>query len=165
MDGQRRGSVLIEFTLVGIPLIFMMTSIMMIALAMWQFETLAYGTQTTARFVVMHGRTCTQDGNSCTVTLNDIATYFSGQTIALDPNKTKLTLKSVSGTTTCEPLISCNGNTTVFPSAADNGINFDVTVTATYGVVNPLALFWRGTAGAGPGTLNLFATSRQRIMF
>jgi len=165
MRSQRSGSTLIEFTLVGIPLIFMMMSILMTAIGMWQFESLAYGAQSTARFIAMHGRTCTQDGNSCIVTVSDVAAYFSGQTIALDPAKANITLKSASTTTSCRPIASCIGNSAQFPSAADNGVNFDVTVTASYGVVNPLAMFWPGTTPVGSGTFDLYATSRQRITF
>ena len=156
---------MIEFTLVGVPMICTITSIIMTAIAMWQFESLAFGTQITARYIVMHGRTCTQDGNSCTVTVSDIAAYFARQTIALDPSQTNLTLKSATATRNCSPLNSCTGDTTQFPSAVDNGVNFDVTVKATYGVTNPLAMFWPGTTGVGSGNFNLMATSRQRIVF
>lgn len=165
MGHVRRGSTLIEFTLVGIPLIFIITSAMMVALAMWQFENLEYGSQSTARFVAMHGRLCAQNGTSCTTTVDDVAKFFATQTMALDPSKTQLTLTAATAATVCNPLNTCNGNLAQFPDSAHNGINFDVTVAATYPVVNPLGIFWPGNSGLGAATINLYGQSRQRIVF
>ena len=50
---RRRGSALLEFTLVGIPILFLSTSVISASLDMWQFHNLAYGTQMTARYVAM----------------------------------------------------------------------------------------------------------------
>jgi hypothetical protein len=138
---------------------------MCVALDMWQFDNLAFGAQTTARYITMHGRSCVQDGSSCIVTVGDIASYFTAHTIALDPSKTNLTLKSASATTDCHPVNVCNGNANQFPNSTDNGVNFDVTVTAYYAVANPISMFWPGASTVGASTFNLFATSRQRIVF
>jgi Flp pilus assembly protein TadG len=161
----RRGSALLEFTLVGIPILFISTSIMSASLDMWQFHNLAYGTQMTARYAAMHGRSCTQNGNACTVTVGDLSTYFEGQALALDPSKLNLKLQSLSETIHCDPLDTCKSSTTMFPNAADNGVKFDIVVTATYPVTNPIAMFWPGVGSVMPATFNLFATSRQMIVF
>jgi hypothetical protein len=163
--GGRRGSALLEFTLVGIPMIFISTSIMSASLDMWQFHNLAYGTQMTARYAAMHGRSCTQNGNTCTVTVGDLATYFQGQALALDASRLSVQLHSLSETINCDPLDTCSSNATVFPNPADNGVKFDIVVTATYPVTNPIALFWPGVGSVTPATFNLFATSRQMIVF
>lgn len=113
----------------------------------------------------MHGRSCTQNGNTCTVTVGDIAAYFEGQALALDSSKLNLKLQSLSETINCNPLNSCNSNTTVFPNSADNGVKFDIVMTATYPVTNPIAMFWPGVGSVMPSTFNLFATSRQMIVF
>jgi hypothetical protein len=106
-----------------------------------------------------------QDSSTCTVTVGDIASYFAAHAIALDPSKTNLTLKSATATTNCNPLNSCSGNAVQFPSSTDNGINFDVTLTASYSVTNPVAMFWPTGSAAAPSTFNLFAMSRQRILY
>jgi len=41
IEKTRRGSALLEFTLVGIPMIFISTSVMSASLDMWQFHNLA----------------------------------------------------------------------------------------------------------------------------
>lgn len=162
---KRRGSSLLEFTLVGIPVIFISISVVSASLNMWQFHNLAYGTQMTARYVAMHGRTCTQNGNSCTVTVGDIASYFQGQSLALDSSKLNVKLQSVSQTINCNPLNTCSSSATMFPNATDNGVKFDIVVTATYPITNPMAMFWPGAGTVSAGTFNLFATSRQMIVF
>ncbi len=162
---KRRGSALLEFTLVGIPLLFISTSVISASLDMWQFHNLAYGTQMTARYVAMHGRTCSQNGNSCTVTVGDIAAYFEGQALALDASKLNVTLQSISETINCNPVDTCNSSTAVFPNSSDNGVKFDIVVTGTYPVTNPIALFWPGAGSVSAATFNLYATSRQMIVF
>lgn len=164
-EKRRRGSALLEFTLVGIPILFVSTSVMAAGLNMWQFHNLAYGTQMTARYVAMHGRTCTQNGNSCTVTVGNIAAYFEGQALALDASKLNLQLQSLNETIHCNPLNTCNSSTTVFPNSADNGVKFDIVLTAVYPVTNPIAMFWPGAGTVNAATFNLSATSRQMIIF
>jgi hypothetical protein len=161
---QERGSNLLEFSLVGVPVILMACAATTMALSMWQFHTLEFGTQITTRYIAMHGRSCVQDSTTCTVTVGDIASYFAAHAIGLDPSKTNLTLKSANVTTNCNPLNSCNGNTAQFPSATDNGINFDITLTASYLVTNPVAML-SPSGSAVPSAFNLFATSRQRILY
>jgi Flp pilus assembly protein TadG len=162
---RERGSALIEFALLGIPVIFVFTSVMTVALDMWQYASLAYSTETTARYIVMHGRTCSQNGNSCTLTVGNIASFFDAQGVSLDPAAVNMTLKSAISTTTCNPLTSCSGNATQFPNSTENGLNFDVTVTATYAVSSPIAMFWPGASAVGAGNFTLMAKSRQRIIF
>src|SRR5258708_38744086 len=127
--GRENGQSLVEFTLVGVPVLFMMTSVITVAIDMWQYENLAYAAQTTARYVAMHGRTCIQDGSNCALTVSDVATYLSSHAIALDASQAQVTLQSATASTVCNPLTACSGNTTQFPIATDNGANFDVTVT------------------------------------
>jgi hypothetical protein len=93
----------LEYSLVGAPLMLVACTVMMMALTMWEFHSLEYGTQATTRFIVMHGRSCVQDSSTCTVTVGDIAGYFAAHTIALDPSKTNLTLKSASATNVLQP--------------------------------------------------------------
>jgi Flp pilus assembly protein TadG len=162
---SRRGSAALEFTLTGIPLIFLTLAILESSLAMWQFHTLAWVAEAGARYISVHGRGCTQNGNACTVTVGNIASVIAGQGLALDPGKLKVTLYSQSTSVTCNPLNSCNNNSAQFPSSADNGPNLDVKVVATYPVSNPIPMYWFGSAGSSGGIFNLSATSRQRIVF
>ena len=161
---RRRGNALIEFTLLGVPLLFITISIVAVSIDMWEFHNLAYSVEQTARYVTVHGATCTQNTNSCTITVGNVATYFKTQALALDPTQVIVKITDGSGTTTCNPVNSCTGSATQFPNPANNSVGSDVTIKATYILKNPVVLFWPPDIDA-PADFTVGATSRQRIIF
>src|SRR5215471_18790761 len=52
---QRGGSSLIEFTLVGIPIIFVLISTFEMSRGMWLYHTLAYAAREGTRYAIVHG--------------------------------------------------------------------------------------------------------------
>jgi len=161
---RRSGQSLVEFTLMGIPMVFVTISVVYMSIGMWQFHSLAYASDMTARYVSVHGATCGQSGNTCTITVGNVANFFATQAMALDTSKVIVKLKDGSGTTTCSAVSSCNSTSTQFPNASYNSVGSDITITATYGVKSPLAMFWPPDVDwAHDYTLG--AQSRQRIMF
>ena len=161
----RRGASLIEFTLIGIPVIFVTAGIVNASIAMWQFSNMAYAIQVTDSYVVLHGRGCTQNGNSCSLTVGGVASMIAAQGPSLDSSKLKIALTTHGATLVCEPLNTCFSNTTQFPSATDNAVNFDVKIVATYPFTSPVAMFWPGSGSVSTGTVTLGATTRQTIQF
>ncbi len=161
---RRSGQSLIEFTLMGIPMVFVTISVVYVSIGMWQFHSLAYASEMTARYVSVHGATCAANGNTCTITVGNVATFFSTQAMALDTSKVIVKMKDNSGTTTCNPLNTCNTTSTQFPAASSNAVGSDITITATYGVKSPLAMFWPPDIDwAHDYTVG--AQSKQRILF
>lgn len=163
-NSRRAGNALIEFTLLGIPLLFTTTSIVAVSIDMWEYHCLAYASEATARYITMHGATCSQNSNSCTITVGNVATYFKSQALALDPAQVIVNITDGSGTTTCNPANSCTASATRFPNAGYNSIGSDVTVKATYILKNPIAMFWPPNFDP-PADFTVGATSRQRILF
>ena len=161
---HRNGNALIEFTLLGIPIIFITISIVSVSINMWEFHNLSYAVQATARYVTLHGDTCTRYGNSCVITVGNVATYFKGQALALDPTQVIVKLTDSSGTTTCNPVNNCTSSATQFPASSGNAVGSNVTVKATYVLRNPIALFWPPDEDL-PSVFTVGATSRQRILF
>jgi len=162
----KRGSSLVEFTLVGIPLICIITSLCSVSLNMWQYHNLAYTVDLTTRYIASHGSVCTQSGNTCATTLGSIYNVMSKSGMALDPTKLNVTLTSASGAnTTCQPLSNCSGSATQWPSATDNAIGNDVKVFATYKLVNPIIMFFPDGNKTQAGQFTVGATARQRITF
>ena len=161
---SRLGNSLIEFVLIGIPVIFITISIVEVSIDMWEYHCLAYATEVTARYITTHGATCSANGNTCTIKISDVATYFAAQAIALDAAKVIVKMTDGSGTTTCSPVNSCNSTATQFPSATYNSVGSDITIVSTYVLRNPLALYWPPNVDAS-GTFTVGATSRQRIVF
>ncbi len=162
---NRRGSALLEFTLLGIPVLFLFTSVVTCSIDMWQFYTLSYAVEMTSRYAGMHGATCTQGTNTCTVNVGNVTTYLTRQAIALDTSKLNVTLTDGSGSTSCNPVTTCTSGTSRFPAAAYSTVGLDLTVKATYSLTNPIFMFWPGSGGTGPGSFTVGATSTQRIIF
>jgi Flp pilus assembly protein TadG len=161
----RRGNVMIEFVLITVPVLFMTISIVEASIAMWQYHSMVYAVDATARYVTTHGRGCTRSGNTCSITVGNVTTLISTLAAALEDSKLNVTLTTASGATTCNPVNTCFSSTTQFPPATANGINSDITIAATYPVTSPLPLFWPGAGSSMTGVLTLGASSRQRINF
>ena len=100
---SRSGNTLIEFSLLGIPIVFITMTIVSVSIAMWQFHCLAYASEASAAYASVHGATCAQNGNSCSITIGNMATYFASQAIALPQSQVTVKFKDGSGTTTCNP--------------------------------------------------------------
>ena len=162
--GNRRGNTLIEFTLLGIPMIFIMVSVVSVSIDMWQFLDLPYCVEETARYVTTHGQGCSQNGSNCLITVGNVAAFFESQTAALDPSQVNVTLTDGSGSTNCNPVSACGASSAQFPNAGYNSPGSDVKVQATYVLKNPIAMFWPPDKD-GSHDFTVGATSRQRIMF
>lgn len=156
---------MLEFALLGVVVIFLTMSVFEGSLMMWQYHTLAEAVQVGARYISAHGVDCTENGNSCTITVGNVASYIAQQAVGLNPAVLNVTLTSASGSVPCDPLNSCNTSTTVFPPSSDNAVGSNVKVTATYTMNNPIVMFWPGVSTKSIGSLTLGATSTQRIMF
>ena len=166
-DRRRRGNAIIEFTLVGIPLIFALISIFEISRGMWIYHTLAYSVTEGTRYASVHGQGCVSAGNSCAAKISDIAKTIQYTGVGLLPNQLSLTFTSNAGTISCT-LTNCLTNATVWPpsTSSANLPGMDIAVSASYPFSSAIAMLW---PGAGPGivfpTFNLPATSRERIQF
>lgn len=162
---KRRGSLMLEFALVGIPTIFLTVSSIETAMAMWQYHTLEECAAAGARYVITHGADC---AGSCTLTVGNVITKIVSAGVGLDSGK--LTVKLVSASTapsgtTYSPASNYMSNATAFPPGTDGTVGDDVTVTVTYQVTNPFVMYWPGAGRVMGSAYTLGATSRQRIIF
>ncbi|MDP2996751.1 MAG: TadE/TadG family type IV pilus assembly protein, partial [Bryobacterales bacterium] len=167
---RRKGSAMIEFTLVGIPMIFVLVSIFEMSRAMWVYHTLAYAVKDAVRFAVVHGKSCETAGGQAT-TVQQIAERVQWAGVGLLPDVLNLSLTTASGTVNCFPLASClaiagppatPGNTARWPPEPGNMRGDTLVATGTYPFRSALSMFW---PGAGPGmtfgTFTLRANSRE----
>jgi len=156
--GLRKGQTLIEFTLVGIPLIFVLISIFEISRGMWVYETLAHTVREANRLAIVHGRNChpsvTQIHN-CTLTVGAVATRLKQQGTGLDPNLLELTFRVIdkadpnlnnAATAVTGTLSSLSGNATLFPPITARFYMDDISITGKYPFRSALAMFWPGAA-------------------
>lgn len=163
---SRRGNALIEFTLVGIPLIFTLISIFEIARGMWIYHTLAYAVSEGTRFAIVRGENCAVLPNHCSTTVGGLSAVIQYAGVGLLPDQLSLTFTSRAGTIGPCLLQNCLTNATTWPPANANQPGMDVTISASYPFSSAIAMFW---PGAGPGTVfptfNLPATATERIQF
>lgn len=168
---RRRGASLIEFTLVGIPAILICTCVLTCAIDMWQYYTLSYAVDQTARYAALHGNTCSMGSNSCTISRADVATYFQNQAIALAADSTTMVLNDGSGAVTCNPVSSCPSSSSRFPAVGSNSPATTstpantVTIQATYALINPIFMFWPGAHSVSATRFTVGAISKQPVIF
>ena len=171
----RKGQALIEFTLVGIPVIFLLICIFEMARAMWVYDTMAYALKEGTRFAVVHGQNCDTPPNTCQVTVATIARVIRRAGVGLLPDDLTLTIQNGAGTTvyptaTRGPrtlaLHLADLDLTPWPPKPGSAPGNEIIIFGKYRFRSVLVFFW---PGAGPasvlGTIYLPATSREQIYF
>ena len=174
--GRRRGNALVEFTLVGIPLMFVLFSIFEAARGMWQYVTLCHATEETIRFAVVHGENCGAAPNACTTTVAQVVTRFGRAGGGLNPAKVQLQLRAgcLAGaiynagacasvkTGTLETLLN---DSSAWPDFGAPGLE-SVEVIAQYPFETAFALLWPGVGGMRSApSFPLEAVSREMVQF
>jgi len=173
MRRRQRGSTLLEFTLVAIPLIFVLISTVEVSRAMWTYATLAHAVRQATRFTIVKGQNCVNSPNACSVTIARIAQEMQRAGIGLDPaNFSNVTFTAYAGRTiTHTTLQDCLSDTTSWPASpgsSDPGAatGADLQISVVYPFRSAFALFWPGAGRAlGAGVYYFPASSRESIQF
>jgi Flp pilus assembly protein TadG len=168
---RQSGNTIVEFTLVGIPLIFVLISIFEISRGMWLYETAAHAVREGARYAAVHGNTCTSAPNVCPISTVDIATAIQNAGVGLDPTQFTVTISS--GTGVSPPSIVTGKLTDLLRSStpppfslnSGSGPGEDVVIMGSYEFRSALAMFWPGGGHTSFAVVHLAATSRERIEF
>jgi hypothetical protein len=182
--GNWRGNVTLEFTLVGIPLVFVMISTIEMARGMWIYHTLAYSIKEGTRYAIGRGQ------NSPTrATYQSVCNAIVQAGAGLLPENLSLVFGSdFNGTVfvhsdgpfiadTCTP--TGHSASDVWPpgdnlSVIDNQPGQTISITGYYPFVSMIAMFWPGSGQVvqyknltcqGPGTLCLPAASQDVMQF
>jgi Flp pilus assembly protein TadG len=159
------GNALLEFTLVGIPLMFVLMSTVELARGMWIYATVAHSVKEGTRFAVVHGQGCAQASAACPVTIGAVATVVQQAAAGLDPAQFNVVLAAGVATQSCAPLANCLSNAAAWPPAPNNSIGLPVTISGTYPFVSSLSMFWPGSAPVQFAAINLGAESKEEILF
>ena len=168
---SRRGSALTEFTLVGLPLLFVLISIFEMGRGMWNYHTLEEAVEEGTRFEAVRGQhlqaqpACASNEDSCGASLNGVATALANAAVGLPAANWSATLTAGSSSHTCSPLSSCIGVTTTWPPGGNNSPGTLIQISATYNFQSGLAFYWPGSAGKAFGTVVFTAYSQQTIQF
>jgi Flp pilus assembly protein TadG len=155
----RKGSEILEFTLTSIPLIFLLTGTFQVGIGMWGYHSLAEGVKTAARLAAVRGPGCA--GKSCATTVGTYVSIMLGSGV---PGNANVTFTAAGATYTCNPLTSCSGSSSVWPSLSSTTLGSDVVVTATYQFRTLLPMVTMG-GSASIGSQTFGAKSRQMVVF
>jgi Flp pilus assembly protein TadG len=163
---HQNGNSLIEFTLVGIPIIFVLFSTFEMARGMWLYHTLAYAVKEGSRYASVHGQNCASLPNSCSVNIGQISQTIQSAGVGLDPSAVTLTFTDNSGTAVTCGLNNCLTDSSTWPPSAANAPGMKVTISATCSFRSAIAMFWPGASLQGPlPAINLPASSSEAIKF
>jgi hypothetical protein len=174
-----RGNTVIEFTLVGIPMIFVLISTFEMARGMWLYNTLAAAIKDGARFAIVHGYDCAIPPNSCVVQIRDVANRIAQAGVGLIPAEMhNVTFRTSTRTITCPTLRDClQGGSlgdTYWPSSAPGARPPDpggarrmfLEIRGEYPFRSAISMFWPGAGrGMNFGTFMLPASARESIQF
>lgn len=172
--GSRLGNATIEFTLVGIPLVFVLISTIEMARGMWIYHTLSYAVKEGTRYTVARGQ-----NNPLPTTYKNVCDAIVQAGTGLLPEDLTLSFTSLSGTTQYKANACPNSMSTPWPpgnnaGVIDNQPGQTISITGYYPFVSAISMFWPG-AGAGmtfqgltckgAGTLCLPAASQDVMQF
>jgi Flp pilus assembly protein TadG len=161
---RSRGSTVLEFALVGVPMMFVFISIVEMSRAMWTYQTVAYAAKETNRYIATHGTHC-GGTNNCLLTVANVATAAQSYAVGLNPGVLNLTLTSPSQSYTCSPVTSCSSNSNQWPPTSDNPVGTAIQLRIQYQFNSAMAMLWPGAGRTVFGTYNFGAYSKQRVVF
>ncbi len=167
MKDTRRGSTLIEFTLTGMCLMFIGIAICECGFAMYEYVSMDNAVTIAARYAASHGVGCTQNGNTCQLTMANVATVIANYTPIMSTSSVTVNFTDNSGTTSCT-LSTCETYTsTYFPSTSGgaNAVGNPVTISLSHTIRNPMPMFWPPNSDADNTGYPVGANSTQLIMF
>ena len=162
-DRHNRGSAMIEFTLIGIPLMFTLMSIFEIARGMWYYETLNHTVKETARYLIVRGQNCIEAG--CGASYTNIQTFMQNASVGLNPDEVTVTLMDSTNTGTPTLLSNLGGGAGTFPANPTAGVGQLVTVRGQYPFRTALSMFWPGAGYTPFGPITFTAVARERIRY
>ena len=171
---SEHGNALVEFTLVGIPLVFMLLAIFEVSRAMWVYTTMAHTLRDSLRYAIVHGNDCGVFPNGCRTQVRDVVGRIKTQGLGLlDADFRDIKLISISPT---EPIITCatvsacttNGGDSIKfwpPADAGGGKESDIEITGQYRFQSAIIFFWPGSRSWRFGEQWFTASSKESIRY
>jgi hypothetical protein len=167
----RRGTALVEMTMVGIPIMFTLLSIFEISRGMWLYETMAYACKAGIRYAATHGENCRSLDNivnSCDQTANQIITNAIGPAaVGVIPAVTTVTFLSADGTSiNCQLDGSGTGGCgSDWPPASANAVGQTIQISMKTPFQSAIAMFWPGSSPVSVAATQFTASSQDIIQF
>jgi hypothetical protein len=171
---RQGGQALVEFTLVGIPIMFILISVFEVSRGMWVYDTLSHAAKQGVRYAIVHGQNCGMHGNTCQVSLgpatgvcdntnSTIAEVIRCAGLGLDLQNTKVSFTSVQGTLGPYALNAVPG--TPWPPTNGNQSGQPITIELASPFNSVIALFWPGATPMSFASGTLPASSSDQIQY
>jgi Flp pilus assembly protein TadG len=157
------GSSVLEFTLTSIPLMFVMITVVQMAAAMWNYHTLNEAVKVTARTAAVRGIDCAS--TACAMTVGEITQMINTKGIGLLSSSLDVTLTDGNGSLNCNPVSTCTSSSTVWPRTGGNGLGQVISISATYPLTGPMAMFVPGAGHSTFAPQTFSAISQQVIAY
>lgn len=146
MRKRNRGNAVIEFTLVGIPMMFALISIAEMSRGMWVYHSLAHAVKEGTRYAAVRGQNYTYYIHANN-TYRDVCAAIVNAGPGLLPNQLTLSFHSdtvadaIYKADACPATAWPPGGTSINP-IVDNQPGRPITITATYPFESAIAMFW-----------------------
>ena len=164
-----RGASSLEFTLLGLPLLFVLIGTVEMCRGMWLYHTLAYAIKEGSRYTSVHGQSCTIPPNACTVSISQISRVIQTAGSGLATDSLTLTFTPFSGTATTCLLKDCVSNyaTGSWPSATANGPGESFRISGVYPFQSAMLMFWPGQRfiTSAPAVVNFSASAMETMQY
>jgi Flp pilus assembly protein TadG len=166
---RRRGNAVIEFTLLGIPLLCVVISTFEIARGMWNYHTLAFAVKEGVRYAAVHGQDCAIPPNACTATISRISKVIASAGIGIPADSLTLTFTDANGSATTCSLQDCVSayDSAMWPPTTANAPGQDLRISGSYRFSSAILMVWPGARRtvSPPGVINLSAASGESIQY
>src|SRR5262249_25568202 len=141
-------------------------SIFELCRGMWTYNTLAAAVKAGTRYAVVHGQNCAVSGNTCTVTIAQIAGQMQAAGPGLPPDQPTLTFPSSTGSAVTCSMPDCLSTSPPWPLATAYSVGNDVAISGTYPFRSIISMLWPSAGSVGRfGAVNFGAASREQIQF
>jgi Flp pilus assembly protein TadG len=164
------GSVMVEFVLCGVPMVFVWISTVQMSLGMWHYHTLQYATKAAGAYMATHGASYVAAGNTAPE-IENIATVLANAAIGIPASSIQVTFTAFQGNSTatstthsCE-LDTCESDTTVWPPTGYNTVGNDFEIKTEFQWKNALAMVAPGHGTQSFGAFWLPGYTHQFILF
>ena len=170
---KRLGQSLVEFTFVGIPIIFILISVFEVSRGMWMYHTLAYAVKNGTRYASVHGINCVPtsfNANSCTVnmgpstTAGTVASVIAQAAVGLDPAATTVTFTDPSGSTSCT-LSACGATGWPTADGVSNAVGQPIRIDIRAPFKNAISMLFTGSSPISFASGTLGASSQDYIQY
>ncbi len=140
------------------------------------YHTLAHSVRDGVRYASVHGYNCSNNGNTCTVTMRQVAAVIRDAAIGLDPVNTKLNFYTFPTSTTTKTHVgtqctldtttnACSTTNTFPPPACNTARACQVEIDITTPFNSALAMLWPGAKPVSFASGTLGATSADAVQY